>query len=83
MPKIDWREQGRADIRRLAKDTAMELFDGVLRYARNGIGNVKPLRGKLAGFFRLRVGDYRVLFTLDNDTMRIFRVRHRSEAYRE
>jgi mRNA-degrading endonuclease RelE of RelBE toxin-antitoxin system len=35
----------------------------------------------MAGAFRLRLGDYRVLFTLE-DAMRIFGVRHRSEAYR-
>jgi mRNA-degrading endonuclease RelE of RelBE toxin-antitoxin system len=27
-------------------------------------------------------GDYRVLFALEDNTMRIFGVRHRSEAYR-
>jgi len=34
------------------------------------------------GGFRLRVGDYRVLFSLQQNAMRIFGVRHRSEAYR-
>jgi len=29
-----------------------------------------------------RVGDYRVRFHQDNDTMRILRVRNRREAYR-
>jgi mRNA-degrading endonuclease RelE of RelBE toxin-antitoxin system len=36
----------------------------------------------MAGAFRLRIGDYRVPFTLQEDTIRIFGVRHRSEAYR-
>jgi mRNA-degrading endonuclease RelE of RelBE toxin-antitoxin system len=40
------------------------------------------LHGELAGAFRLRLGDYRVLFTLRENVMRIFGVRHRSEAYR-
>jgi len=37
----------------------------------------------MAGAFRLRIGigDYRVLFTLFEDSLRIFGVRHRSEAY--
>jgi mRNA-degrading endonuclease RelE of RelBE toxin-antitoxin system len=46
-----------------------------------GGGRVMPLHGDMAGAFRLRLGDYRVLFTLEADTMRIFGVRHRSEAY--
>jgi mRNA-degrading endonuclease RelE of RelBE toxin-antitoxin system len=36
----------------------------------------------MAGALRLRLGDYRVLFTLHQGAMRIFGVRHRSEAYR-
>ena len=60
----------------------MNIFDGVLHYARTGGGKVLPLHGDMAGFFRLRLGDYRVLFTLHDDAMRIFGVRHRSEAYK-
>ena len=47
-----------------------------------GCGDVNALRGDMAGAFRLRLGDYRVLFTPEDDAMRIFGVRHRSEAYR-
>jgi mRNA-degrading endonuclease RelE of RelBE toxin-antitoxin system len=32
--------------------------------------------------FRLRVGDWRVIFRRDGDTMMILRVLHRREAYR-
>ena len=60
----------------------MRLFEGILRFARTGSGDVSTLHGDLAGSFRLRVGDYRVLFTFEEDAMRIFGVRHRSEAYR-
>ena len=80
--KIEWREEARAAVRRLERAVAMDIFEGVLRYARTGSGDVKPLRGDLAGSFRLRLGDYRVMFELQNDTMRIFGVRHRREAYR-
>ena len=41
-----------------------------------------PLHGDMVGSYRLRIGDYRVLFTLQDNTMHIFGVRHRSEAYR-
>lgn len=44
--------------------------------------DIEPLHGAMAGAFRLRVWDYRVLFAPANRTMRIFGVRHRSEAYR-
>ena len=79
---IEWFDEAKADIRALDQPTAMRLFEGILRFARAGAGNVNTLHGDMAGAFRLRLGDYRVLFTLHGDTMRIFGVRHRSEAYR-
>ena len=59
----------------------MRIFDGILHYARTGGGDIEPLHGDMAGSFRLRVGDYRILFALQEDVMRIFGVRHRSQAY--
>ncbi|MBC7924591.1 MAG: type II toxin-antitoxin system RelE/ParE family toxin [Bryobacteraceae bacterium] len=60
----------------------MRIFDGILHYARTGGGDVTPLPGDMAGSIRLRLGDYRVLFALQDNFMRIFGVRHRTGAYR-
>jgi mRNA interferase RelE/StbE len=80
--RIEWLDEARADVRALDRPTAMRIFEGLLRFARTGSGAVNTLHGDLAGAFRLRLGDYRVLFTLEDGAMRIFGVRHRSEAYR-
>jgi mRNA interferase RelE/StbE len=44
-------------------------------------GNVKRLTNFTAEY-RLRVGDYRVLFEIEEQTIIIYRIRHRREAYR-
>ena len=80
--RIEWLEEAKADVRSLDRSTAMRIFDGILHYARTGGGDVAPLHGDMAGSFRLRLGDYRVLFALEDNVMRIFGVRHRSQAYR-
>ncbi len=80
--RIEWLDEAKADVRSLDRPTAMRIFDGILHYARTGGGDVAPLHGDMAGSFRLRLGDYRVLFALKDNVMRIFGVRHRSEAYR-
>ena len=79
--RIEWLDAARADVRRLDRATAMRVFEGILHYARSGAGDVQPLQGEWIRCFRLRIGDYRVLFTLEQDAMRIFGVRHRSRAY--
>ncbi len=78
---IEWLDEAKADVHAIDQPTAMRLFEGILRFARAGAGDVNTLHGDMAGAFRLRIGDYRVLFTLEEDVMRIFGVRHRSEAY--
>jgi mRNA-degrading endonuclease RelE of RelBE toxin-antitoxin system len=80
--RIEWLDEAQADVRRLDRATAMRIFDGILHFAHSGAGDVAPLHGDMAGSIRLRIGDYRVLFCLHENTMRILGVRHRSEAYR-
>jgi mRNA interferase RelE/StbE len=42
-----------------------------------------PLKGKLAAFYKIRVGDYRALYQFDRTRREItvFRVQHRREVY--
>lgn len=42
----------------------------------------KKLQGSLGGDYRLRVGDYRVLFDLHDQTLVILRVQHRKDVYK-
>ena len=45
--------------------------------------NIKRLRGPLAGQFRYRVGDWRIVYTVDEaqQTVTILLIVHRSQAY--
>ena len=79
---IEWLEDANVDVRKLDRPTALRVFDGILHYTKTGAGDVIPLHGKMAGAFRLRIGDDRVLFMLSQNTMHIFGVRPRSGAYR-
>ena len=80
--RIEWLDEAKTDVRTLDQPTAMRVFEGILRFAQTGSGDVNALHGDMAGALRLRLGDYRVLFTLEEDAMLIFGVRHRSHAYR-
>ena len=41
----------------------------------------KPLRRSLKGYRKLRVGDYRVIFLLEKNTIKILVIQHRSVVY--
>lgn len=82
MKKIAWSERARSDVRLLDRDTAMRIFAALLRFADSGEGDVKKLQGA-SDEHRLRVGDYRVRFTVGpDDILHIHSVRHRKDAYR-
>lgn len=41
----------------------------------------KPLRRSLQGYRKLRVGDYRVVFRIERQTVKVFVIQHRSVVY--
>jgi mRNA-degrading endonuclease RelE of RelBE toxin-antitoxin system len=47
------------------------------------VSGAKPLRGKLAGHFRMRTGDYRVQFRVVADTVTIEKLGHRDGFYED
>lgn len=41
----------------------------------------EPLRRSLKGYWKLRVGDWRVIYKIDGHTVMILRIGHRREIY--
>jgi mRNA interferase RelE/StbE len=80
--RIEWTDASLEDMAALDKGIARRVKQAVERFAETGAGSVKRLHGINPPEYRLRVGDYRVRFELDNETVRILRVRNRREAYR-
>ena len=46
--------------------------------------NARPLRGSLAGYFRYRIGDWRMIYRIDQaaNTVWVVCIEHRREVYR-
>ena len=42
----------------------------------------KPLRKSLKGYFKLRVGDYRIIFRIEKEKVKIFVIAHRKIVYK-
>ena len=43
----------------------------------------KPLRKSLKGYWKLRVGDYRIVYKIKNEEVFIFGIIHRKKIYRD
>jgi mRNA interferase RelE/StbE len=44
-------------------------------------GDIKKLEGRDG--YRVRIGDYRILFDIENDTVSIYKIAPRGQAYKE
>ncbi len=42
-----------------------------------------PLRSELSGFKKLRVGDYRVVFSVEDNIVFIYMIQHRKSVYKD
>lgn len=80
--KIEWTDAARADLRRIDREAAMRILEGLAHFLFTEEGDVKLLKGSDPREYRLRVGDYRIRFHDLGDTLQILSVRHRREAYR-
>ena len=47
------------------------------------VSGTKPLRGNLAGHFRIRTGDYRLQFRLSDDRIIVEKIGHRDGFYED
>jgi mRNA interferase RelE/StbE len=82
----EWRRRAQADLQEIARrdvGVVRRITEAVARYVEHDQGDVRRLTGQ-AGMSRLRVGDWRVLFTLEDQgqTVLILRVLNRRDAYR-
>lgn len=69
-----------ASLKRMSPEVSRRIVAKIDRL-RNGLtGDVKRLKAFVPNY-RLRVGDWRVLFEVDGNAIIVHEVKHRSEAY--
>jgi len=58
-----------------------DVFDRLTRWP--NVSGVKPLRGSLKGMYRIRTGDWRVIFAVDEEAKRVtvIRIKNRRDVY--
>lgn len=66
------------DLKKIAIPTRERILNAINKLPS---GDVKRLRGYLT-YYRLRVGNYRIIYSVENDTIIVFAVLPRGEAYK-
>jgi mRNA interferase RelE/StbE len=77
---IEFKPKAIKDLRNLPKQIQSKILEKIQLMENDLAGDVK----KLTNFtpeYRLRVGNYRVLFEIENENIAIYRVKPRDKAY--
>ena len=85
--RLTWGRRALDDFDRIARQDdrqAIRIRDAVARYADDDQGDVRKMAGR-SDLYRLRVGDWRVVYRLlkDERVVLVVRLGHRSEVYDE
>ena len=82
--RIFWKKSVERDLRKIDRQWIPRILEAIESLAENPFPpHCRKLRGA-ENFYRIRVGDYRVIYMVDTDEkiIVIFYVRHQSEAYK-
>ena len=82
-PTIAYKASVARDLSRLDRAAALRIA-GKIEKALCVSGHPgSPLKGEFDGLFRLRVGDYRVIYAQTGNGYLVLRIGHRREIYRK
>ena len=82
MLKVNWTDDALEDLQKLDKPIAKRILTKISWFSQH-FNNItpEPLSGEMAGTFKVRVGDWRIVYTIEKDVIVIQAVGHRREIY--
>lgn len=82
--KLIWHEKAIDDLKKIDRIKAEEIIEKVKNYlVHDPIKLGKPLYGEYKGLYRFRFGNFRILYSVDQQkTMKILKVGHRKDVYK-
>ena len=80
--KISFKSSVERDLKRIDKKSAKKILDKIEKELPKSTVKHPSLTGKFSGLKKYRIGDYRIIYTILDDTILILRIAHRKEAYK-
>ena len=80
---IKYKKSIERDLSRFDKKEARRILDKIEKDLSERAGSYPVLKGEFAGLRKMRMGDYRVIFTIIDNEILILRIGHRREIYKK
>ena len=68
------------DLKKIPKADASKIVDKLQAMENGLVGDIKKLTNYTPEY-RLRIGNYRALFEVEENRITVYRIKHRKEAY--
>ena len=81
--RVEYKASVEKDLRKLSPSAAVRLLQRVERALVSEGRTGEPLSGEFAGLYRMRVGDYRIIYVRTDEGYLVLRIGHRREVYRK
>lgn len=82
MYKIFLTQRALKDLESIDKKTRNRIAMKLKKLAQEPLEQARKLTNPEIGTYRFRIGDYRVIFDLDNESVVILRIGHRKNIYK-
>lgn len=80
-PEIEYKASVQRDLRKIDSKQVIRILDKIEDTLRDKPDAGEPLKGQYKGMFKIRVGDYRVIYSKTKKGVLILRISHRGKAY--
>jgi mRNA interferase RelE/StbE len=82
MFKVVITDRALKDIDNLTQDVRKRIASKIKDYADAPLNYARKMTDSKIGSYRFRVGDYRVIFDIEDDTIIVLRIGHRKDIYK-
>jgi len=81
--KLVYTRRAARDISKLQRSVKERIKRSLEKYAEDPFSHARKMADPTLGTYRFRIGEYRVIFDIEDDKLVILRLGHRSKIYRD
>ena len=81
--KISFKSSVYKDLKKIDKTKVAQILDKIENHLSNSPESYPQLTGKFSGLRKYRVGNYRIIYSILDNTILVLRISHRKDAYRK
>ena len=80
--RIEYKSSVIRDLKKLDRPVARRIIDELEKALSRNPDSGIPLKGQFKGLYKLRIGDYRVIYARTREGVIVLRIGHRGKVYR-